>query len=278
MDNALYRKKNQRRLRLLPVLGTFLILCSMMLSFEMPKCYGKEPDETQKLCENSDTGCRIVVEDEAELLTEEERLELLEEMKKITAYGNAAFLTVDRNDGSTEELARSYYRKQFGTDSGTVFLIDMDNRNIWIHSDGGIYQVITAAYANTITDNVYRYASREDYYGCAREAFRQIQALLEGQKIAQPMKYISNALLALILALLGNFGLIIFFTRLRKPREDAILADIHRKLHYSGIVGTYTHQTQIYDPVSRGSGGGRSGGGGGGGGGGRSGGGGGHSF
>ncbi len=90
------------------------------------------------------------------------------------------------------------------------------------------------------------------------------------------MKYISNALLAMILSLLANFGLIIVFTRLRKPREDVTLAHIHRKLVYSNIVGTYSYQTKIYDPVSHGSsegggGGGRSGGG-------SSGGGGGHGF
>lgn len=45
---------------------------------------------------------------------------------------------------------------------GTVFAIDMDNRNIWIHSDGAVYQVVTKGYADTVTDNVYRYASRGD--------------------------------------------------------------------------------------------------------------------
>lgn len=275
------------------MLASFAIFSGTILFVQMPKCYGKEPalpktvrlsqkdmeDETQEIYRNPDTGYRTVMEDGASLLTGEQRRDLSEVMEKVTAYGNAAFLTVDRNDGTTEGLARSYYREQFGTDSGTLFVIDMDNRNIWIHSDGAVYQVITTAYANTITDNVYRYASGENYYGCAEEAFREIYALLEGQRIAQPMKYISNALLAMILALLLNFGLIIFFTRLKRPREEAILAHIHRKLDYSGIVGAYTHQTKIYDPISHGSSGGSGGGGSsGGGGGGSSGGGGGHSF
>ncbi len=231
---------------------------------------------------NPDTGYRIYVEDRAGLLTEEQRLELSQAMQRITAYGNAAFLTTDSNAASTESLARSYYRERFGTDSGTVFVIDMDNRNIWIHSDGAVYDVITSAYADTVTDNVYRYASAGDYYECAREAFAEIHALLEGQRIAQPMKYISNALLAMILALLANFGLVICLTRLRRPGENALLANIHRKFRFTKPNAVYTHQTKTYDPVS--SGGGSSGGsgggssGGGGGGGGSSGGGGGHSF
>ena len=164
----------------------------------------------------------------------------------------------------------------FGTDSGTLFVIDMDQRNIWIHSDGAVYEVITTAYANTITDNVYRYASKGDYYGCASEAFRQIHELLRGRRIAQPMKYISNALLALILALLVNYGLVIGFTRLRKPKKEEILASIHRRFDYRNLHAVYTHQTKIYDPVSGGSSGGGSSSGGGGGS--SSGGGGGHSF
>lgn len=231
--------------------------------------------------ENPDTYYCIFVDDYAGLLTEIQIRDLVLEMQKITPYGNAAFLTVDTNDLSTENLARDYYSRLFGTDSGTVFVIDMDNRNIWIHSDGDIYGVVTASYADTVTDNVYRYASDGAYYDCAKEAFRQIQALLEGQRIAQPMKYISNALLAMILALLIHFGLVICFTRLGKPGRSHILANVHRKFVYTKPEAVYTHQTKLYDPVSSesgGGGGGSSGGGGGSGGGGSSGGGGGHSF
>lgn len=275
LDRKYGRKKDRIRFRAVCMLAGLFVLCVSVLSAGMPVCYGKEPPGTYR---NPDTGYRVVIEDRAELLTEEQRRELSEFMEKITAYGNAAFLTVDSNYGTTESLAREYFSEQFGTDSGTLFVIDMDNRNIWIHSDGAVYGIITASYADTITDNVYRYASKADYYGCAEEAFREIHALLEGRKISQPMKYISNALLAMILALLANFGLIIFFTRLRKPKDAAILNHIHKKFNHSGIVGTYTHQTKIYDPISRGSGGGGGHSGGGHGGGGHSGGGGGHSF
>lgn len=232
---------------------------------------------------NPDTGYEAVVEDDAELLTQEQRQWLLEEMEDITAYGNAAFKSIDRNASDTEDYAGSFYRSLFGTESGVLFLIDMDNRNIWIHSDGAVYRTVTAAYAETVTDNVYRYASREEYYECASEAYREIYALLEGERIAQPMKYISNALLAMILALLLNFGLVVYFTRLRKPGTNEILNHMERKFTYTRPNAVYTHQTKLYSPVSSDSGGGSSGGGGGGGGGGSSsggssGGGGGHSF
>jgi len=253
-----------------------LIFCGGILLTGQLSCYGKEPEEENPAYVNPDTGYQVWVEDEAGLLTGEELSDLSQVMEGITAYGNAAFVTIDQNGSSTEAFAGSYYMDRFGTDSGTVFVIDMDNRNIWIQSDGAVWKVITTANANTVTDNVYRYASKGDYYGCAREAFEEMEKLLKGQRIARPMKYISNALLAMILALLANYGLVICFTRLRQPKRSTILENIHRKFSYSGLKAAPTHQTRIYDPVSKGgsSGGGRSGGGGGG----RSGGGGGHRF
>ena len=128
---------------------------------------------------NSETGWQVIVDDRADLLTDEEESRLASEMEPVTAYGNAAFISCYAS-GSTSSYAKDLYRDLFGSDSGTIFMIDMENRNIWIQSNGAIYRTITKSYANTITDNVYKYASRGDYYGCASNAFSQICTLLEG--------------------------------------------------------------------------------------------------
>ncbi len=224
---------------------------------------------------NSDTGYQAVIEDDANLLSEEEEAALQELLEEITAYGNAAFKTIDDNYMSTENYARSYYKDMFGTASGTLFLIDMDNRIIWIHSDGAVYKVITTAYANTITDNVYRYASDKEYFVCAQKAFEQILSLLKGQKIAQPMKYISNGLLAILLALLLNYGVVCVFAGAKKPGKKKMMENVPVQFSYTKPLAVFTHQTRTYNPVSSSSGGG---GGSSGGGGGRSGGGGRHRF
>lgn len=226
---------------------------------------------------NPNTNYRAEIEDDAGLLSEEEITKLAAAMEGITEYGNVAFKTISDNYTGTESYARSFYKEKFGTSSGTLFLIDMDNRNIWIHSDGAVYKVITTSYANTITDNVYREASRGDYFSCANKAFQQIQSLLKGNHIMQPMKYISNALLALILALLINFGYICIFSRLKKPKEEEIMKRIHKHFQATPPTATYTHQTKTYSPVSSDSGSSSSSSGGGGGSS-SSGGGGGHSF
>lgn len=229
---------------------------------------------------NPDTNYRTVIEDDAGLLSDEEITRLAAVMEGITEYGNVAFKTISSNSTGTKSYAESFYKEKFGTASGTLFLIDMDNRQIWIQSDGAVYKVITKSYANTITDNVYREASKGDYFACANEAFTQIQTLLRGRHIMQPMKYISNALLAMILALLINFCYICIFSRLKKPKEEEIMKKIHKQFHATPPTATYTHQTKTYSPVSSGSdsGGSSSSSGSGGGGGSSSGGGGGHSF
>lgn len=234
-----------------------------------------ENEEGNMIFSNPDTGYDAIIEDDASLLTAEEQARLLIEMQEITQYGNVAFKTIKYNSrGSSETYIKDYYYGMFGTDSGTVFLIDMDYRNIWIHSNGAIYKVINKGYANTITDNVYTYASDADYYTCAFRVFEQELALLQGQQISQPMKYASNAFLAIIIALLINYFIVKIFSNAKKPSEAQLIEGLFVEQKLSDFCADFSHETKRYSPQSSGSGGGggSSGGGGGGGGGG------GHSF
>mgnify|MGYP001155405409 FL=1 len=263
-------------------------LCSMIMIcalFLLPACllfplgvYAESQEAA--LWENPDTGYRIVLEDDAQLLDRKEQEELAAAMRTVTAYGNAAFKSISANAYSAASFADDYYHGLFGTESGTLFLIDMDNRELYLFSDGAIYRTIGKSYADTITDNVYRYASNGDYYLCASSAFEQIGAVLAGEKIAQPMKYISNALLAFILAALLNYFLARSLSRSSKPGTGEILGSISTRFDFRNPRKILTSQTKVYDPPSSSSSGGSGGGhsGGGGGGGHSSGGGGGHRF
>lgn len=222
---------------------------------------------------NEETGYYIYIDDWADLLTDSEEKELLKVMEPITSYGNVAFVSISTNPTySTERYAKDYYQEHFGYSSGTIFLIDMEERYIWIHSDGEIYRTVTNAYATTITDNVYSYASREDYLTCASKGFEQINTLMEGRHIAQPMKYISNALLAIAIALLINYFVVRMFSRSRKASTSQLIDGTYYKTEIKNPRTEFVKQTRRYSPQSRsssgGGGGGRSGGGGGGGGGG----------
>lgn len=223
---------------------------------------------------NEENGYEVIIEDDAGLLTLEEKIKLQEDMKKITKWGNVAFKTIDYNlYTKTKYYIEAYYNDTFGGSSATIFLIDMDKRNIWIYSGGKIYKTITKSYADTITDNVYRYASDGKYYKCSSEAFKQIYTLLNGQKIAQPMKYISNAFLAVMLALIINYFIV---RKLSKP-EKAKKQELLRSMEYHCMINpsaNFKYQTKEYAPSSSSSHGSSGGGGGGG----HRGGGGGHRF
>lgn len=225
---------------------------------------------------NPDTGYRVLIEDDADLLSPEEEELLGEVMQPITEYGNAAFKSVDYNSTSAKRFAESRFSDLFGSGSGTLLLIDMDNREIYIWSNGYNYRVITDSYADTITDNCYRHASNGDYYRCAEKAFTQINTLLSGSRIAQPMKWIGNVLLALALALLINY-FVIRITSTGSSQKVIDLQGTQNDFELNNVKADFIKTTKTrVESSSGGSGGGGGGGSSGGGGGG--GGGGGHSF
>lgn len=222
----------------------------------------------------ADNTYKLVIEDDANLLSEEEENNLKEIMEPATSYGNIIFKSINHNNTTTENYARDYYHHNFGTQSGTLFLIDMDKRNIYVFSDGKNHDAITVNKANIITDNIYTFASKADYYTCAKKAFGQINTILAGGKIAEPMKYISNVIVSLITAALVGFLITFFGYRVKKSGNKEIINNSLYSINVNSISGLKTGTHSVYNPPSSSSSGGSSGGGGGG----SSGGGGGHSF
>ena len=160
---------------------------------------------------NEETGYTLVFHDEAGLVDAAEQEKVLEAMRPVLEYANVGFMTYPAggNSRNSATKAQKWGDSTFGSNTRfTVFIIDMTNRHLDIYASRPLSGILTAAEENTIADNVYRAASRGDYAGCAEEAFREITNVLKGEKIATPMKYASNALLALIMAILAAFLLI----------------------------------------------------------------------
>ncbi len=157
---------------------------------------------------NEETGFTAVIDDSAGLLDPAEYDSVTEAMKGITEHCNAGLYTYA--GGSTEYVmtkAKNWGNSTF-TGDYTMFIIDMATRQLAVYSSERIYRTITQAKAYTITDNVYSYASRKQYATCAETAFNQMRRTLEGETVKGPMRYISNALLALLGALLLAYLLI----------------------------------------------------------------------
>lgn len=228
---------------------------------------------------NNETNYQVIIEDDANLLNEFEINKLKEEMISLTQYGNVAFKSINENSTTTSNYASNYYHEKFGVESGTLFLIDMYNRYIYIFSDGNNYKTITTSKANIITDNVYKYASKKQYYECASKSFQQINSLLKGEKIREPMRYISNVFISFIIVFFINFIIVLYSTKVKKAKTKEILSNCNIKFNINNVYGVKTGTRRVYSPRSDSSSfGGSSGGGGFSGGGSSSGGGGGHRF
>ena len=209
---------------------------------------------------------QLIIEDDANLLTGSEKELLEKDMAKCTEYGNIVFKSINTNTTTADSYAKSYYNGRYGSQSGTLFLIDMKNRKIYIFSNGENYKKITSEKAETITDNIYQYATDKKYYQCAKEAYKQILTVLEGGKIAEPMKYISNGVLAVMVSLFINFAIFKIATNNRKASGNEQIKECERFLEHTPPVATKTGTHRVYSPPSSSSSGGSSGGGGGGGG------------
>lgn len=222
-------------------------------------------NEGYLLYQNDNSGYEIMIDDAADLFSSEEEEELIPYMAKSSDGGYVLLVTTDQNEyGDAEKYAGSYYRSLIPEESGILFLIDMDTRQLLFYSEGAYHHELTSSIMDIIGDNIYRYATNGDYYSCAAEAFTEISDVLEGKRIAAPMKYISNACLAILLALILNY----FFARIAssavKPSDASIVESLFSSFSFSDSKVTFLHESKRYSPRSSGSGG--SGGGGGGGG------------
>lgn len=180
------------------IMGLLAIVFAMLLSLLFARTV-KAYDYT-----DPDTGNRIIIDDGANVLTDAEIRMLAEDMKPALEYGHIMFVTADESHSSgINYYAASIYHSYFANNvSGTMVIIDFYNRDFYIFSDGKNYDVLTKAKANVITDNNYKSLSNADYYEGARNTFAQIISILSGGRIAEPMKHISNAILAILLGML----------------------------------------------------------------------------
>ena len=175
---------------------------------------------------NEQTGYQAYVIDYMDLLKESEEISLLEEMKSITDYGNAVFFS--NNENAYESAAKGLYTDLYDEESGTIFSISMAARKITLWSYGNVLDTISINRAQVIVSNTYSYASDENYYKCAKEAFNQENILLRGGKISQKMKHTSNFFLALVL----STGFCYIFILIKSMRHKLSVSEIAENIDY----------------------------------------------
>ena len=210
-----------------------------------------------------------VILDNENLLTEDEEKELSQHMLKLTEYGNVMFQSVKLSSSTDfEKYSEDTYYDYFGNEPGVIFQIDMGNRKLTLSSSTEMDDLI-AYERDTIVDNVYRYATDEEYLRCASRCYDEIYDVINDIEIAHTLKYIDNALLAVLISLILNF-IIVFAGSKKKTSTGKIVAALAASAVVADVAVKQGNKTKVYSPSSSGSGGSGgsfSGGGGGGGGG-----------
>lgn len=237
----------------------------------------EEEDESEDyVYYNTETGYEARVCDYGNLITDMDAGEILLQMVGITEYGNAIYLTMDGYVGSsdTARKVKDFYYSNYGPYVNGVVYCAHANKNKeyepgdyegydYLYTEGDIYDVVGIAKCNIITDNVY-----DMYYTPgAKEAFREVYTLLSGGKIAQPMRYISNALLGLVLAFFISFLIVNHASKLKRYNPEEMIKGSVNHINIRSGHTNFVNQTRKYVPRSS-SGGGHGGHGGGHGGGG----------
>lgn len=274
-------KKNNNRQSLRFITSLMLMTVLTLTALIGFKAEALASDTTHFVWQNPQTGYSVYMQDDADLLSEDEENRLIaESMRQITEYCSVVFYSTNSNPyGTTATLGQEVSYDYFGySDRGTVFIIDMDNRYLYVYSRGGIEKTITKSKADSLTDNIYKYATNAEYFLCARDAYDQMYKVLDGQRIAEPMRYISNVFISLILGFLISFLIAMHGASPKRASNSDIVDRTNHKVIVEEPNTTKIATSKVYSPPSSSSGGGGGGGHSGGGGGHSGGGGGGHGF
>lgn len=239
-----------------------LLLAFCISTFMIRKSYALDQSAflSSSVYQNSDTGYTAYIDDEEDLLSSSEEENLLKKLVPLTQYGNVAFLS-GRGEYSAAATIRDFYNEVFYGKSGLIFFIDMENREIRIQSGGAFYRTISSDVANSITDNVYVFASNGDYYRTAAVAFSQVKAKMEGRFVATPMRWISNFFLAIFLGLLFNFTMLLMTWKQNRAGSKAVLGALRPNMILGNREVIMTNQTKVRLSSSSSRRGGQSGGG-----------------
>lgn len=109
----------------------------------------------------------VRVFDQADLFLEEEEKELQQAIDALREKMDmdAAVVTAEENPGSAQAYADDFYEAHgFGTGSGrdgALLLIDMDNRELCISTEGKMVRYLTDSRIEAVLDDMYGYAAPE---------------------------------------------------------------------------------------------------------------------
>lgn len=206
--------------------------------------------------------------DYANLITKDEEEALYNKVQEfINKYDmDMAIVTINSNPKSSSmAYADDFYDyNNFGkgtNKTGLLFLIDMQNRNMWISTTGDAINIYTDSRINTILDYTYDKISNEDYNGCAEQfidkaSYFANKGLTGGSKVVTVPKMICNSLI--FAGLVTIFFICIGLATHRKPKKKKEASNyITQPLKLSNKLDTFLdkHVSKVKIETSSSSGG-----------------------
>ena len=118
------------------------------------------------------------VVDDADLLSYDEEQEIqsmLDEFAGESGWTLFAVTTDDANGMTSEEYADDFVDQNAIEENGVCFLIDMDNREIYMSTTGSAIRILTDHRIDSIMDNSYEYAGDGEYAKCFETMIRETE-------------------------------------------------------------------------------------------------------
>lgn len=118
------------------------------------------------------------VVDDADLLSYDEEQEIqsmLDEFAGKSGWTLFAVTTDDANGMTSEEYADDFVDQNAFEENGVCFLIDMDNREIYMSTTGSAIRILTDHRIDSIMDDSYEYAGDGEYAKCFETMIRETE-------------------------------------------------------------------------------------------------------
>lgn len=213
------------------------------------------------------------VYDYAELLTEEQKESLETYAGELSDRYDADFVIVtitENNRNSSQDFADRFFddnyfgqkdgKKEYAEGDGMVFLIDMQNREFALSTDGVVYDAMGDDEVDDLLDSAGEQMKTENYYGACMAALEESAAAVKGHNtsrmvlsIAVPL-VLAGVVTAIVLAVLVSFS------KKSKPAVEAGRYMVPDSLHiihkHEVMTGSHTTVSPIPDSSSSGGGGG----------------------
>lgn len=249
-------------------LFTLFLLVTVLVLSSSSNVYATETATNYNLSgTNKSTGYEYILEDSANFIDDAVKGRLISQMKKTTEYCNIAVVTTTSHPyGSTESYAVNTFEGYFGNGAnGVIFVIDRDLDEIYLACEGSTQRTIPNSKCNSICDNTYIYATSShdyDYFTCCTETIDQVNTVLAGGHISQPLRYISSIFIALAAGMIFCFVYALSLSKGRKAKSNELMGAAFTKVEIQNARARFMNQTRHYSPQSSGSSGSHSGSGG----------------